>query len=101
MTAEGLAIPDFNYALLQPMTSLSVETWADFTSRLVRVVPGMSCRLRPQGTALVRSACQPGLAQSPTCSFRAPPRWFSRARPLVRKDTTTGALRACLCAPMA
>ncbi|KAI3432877.1 hypothetical protein D9Q98_010460 [Chlorella vulgaris] len=44
MTAEGLAIPDFNYALLQPMTSLSVETWADFTSRLL---PGASSLVQP------------------------------------------------------
>jgi hypothetical protein len=36
MTAEGLALPGFNYALLQTMSPLQVETWADFSTRLVR-----------------------------------------------------------------
>ncbi|KAL4446247.1 hypothetical protein ABPG77_003054 [Micractinium sp. CCAP 211/92] len=34
VTAEGLALPGFNYQLLQAMTPLRVETWADFSSRL-------------------------------------------------------------------
>jgi len=35
MTAEGLALPGFNYQLLQSLTPLKVETWADFSTRLV------------------------------------------------------------------
>ena len=35
VTADGLALPRFNYQLLQPMTPLRVETWADFSARLV------------------------------------------------------------------
>ena len=36
VTADGLALPSFNYQLLQPLTPLRVETWADFATRLVR-----------------------------------------------------------------
>lgn len=34
VTAEGHAAPAMNHEIMQPMTSLSVETLADFTSRL-------------------------------------------------------------------
>ncbi|KAL4423825.1 hypothetical protein ABPG75_001126 [Micractinium tetrahymenae] len=34
VTAEGLSLPGFNYQLLQSMTPLRVETWADFSARL-------------------------------------------------------------------
>lgn len=39
VTAEGLSLPGFNYQLLQSMTPLRVETWADFSARLVRGSP--------------------------------------------------------------
>lgn len=47
VTAEGLSLPGFNYQLLQSMTPLRVETWADFSTRLVsaRRAPVSSCRM--------------------------------------------------------
>ena len=39
MTAEGLSAPDWNYALLQPLSPLKVETWADFSARLPGAEP--------------------------------------------------------------
>ncbi|KAL4443683.1 hypothetical protein ABPG75_011420 [Micractinium tetrahymenae] len=34
VTAEGHAAPEMNYQIAQPLLSLSVETWADFSARL-------------------------------------------------------------------
>ncbi|PSC72728.1 hypothetical protein C2E20_3963 [Micractinium conductrix] len=34
VTAEGHAAPRMNYQILQPMSALRVETWADFSARL-------------------------------------------------------------------
>jgi hypothetical protein len=34
MTAEGLAMPRWNLDILQPLSQLRVETWADFSARL-------------------------------------------------------------------
>ena len=34
VTAEGHAASSFGYDIMQPMTPLQVETWADFTTRL-------------------------------------------------------------------
>lgn len=35
VTADGLGAPAFAYQLLQPLSALRVETWADFSARLV------------------------------------------------------------------
>ena len=34
MTSDGLAAPALDYDILQPITPLAVETWADFSARL-------------------------------------------------------------------
>ena len=37
MTAEGLAAPGFARDVMQPLSGLAVETWAEFSSRLPSV----------------------------------------------------------------
>ena len=34
LTPDGLGMPTFAYQLYQPLTNFTLETWADFTTRL-------------------------------------------------------------------
>lgn len=85
VTAEGLALPGFNYQLLQAMTPLRVETWADFSSRLVGV-PRRRAALAAGSSAV---QCKHAPASTHTCKGR-----FLNARRTI--DSALPAIPPCL-----
>ena len=51
VTAGGLDLPPFNTQLLETMAGLRVESWAAFTTRLVRPAPRFPPRSAPSSPA--------------------------------------------------
>jgi Sec-independent protein translocase protein TatA len=49
VTAEGLDVEAWNHEVLQPLTQLQLETWADFSSRLPATAAGDGSGYVPRG----------------------------------------------------